>query len=166
MLRRLYLSARIPGIRLSTTSSTTTQSEDYFTKNKRLNRPLSPYMLYTVYKLQITSVLSMTHRITGLGLSVLLYGGGIAALASSQTNFAQVLQSIEGSVSPSILVAFKVLAGIQMLTISLNKCRNNWCTLRFGCRLPHTQWFASLVLGFRLRIQNQRIIYFWLYSRR
>ena len=114
LFRRLCLSARMPGIRLSTTSKTTTatESEDYFEKNTRLNRPISPF---TIYKPQVTTVLSITHRMTGLYLSVLLYGGGIAALASSQTNFPQALQSVQGSVSPSVLLAIKILAGIQVL---------------------------------------------------
>lgn len=34
------------------------------------NRPLSPFMLGSYYRLQISSVLSFTHRLTGLALSV------------------------------------------------------------------------------------------------
>jgi succinate dehydrogenase / fumarate reductase cytochrome b subunit len=33
-------------------------------------RPLSPFMLGTAYRLQLTSVLSFTHRMTGMALSV------------------------------------------------------------------------------------------------
>ena len=113
ILRRLCLSSpRMAAIRLSTTSSTTTQTEDYFTKNEKLKRPLSPFI---VYKLQLTSTLSFTHRMTGLGLSVLLYGGGIAAFFSSQTNFSQVVQYISGNVSPTLLLALKVLTGISLI---------------------------------------------------
>jgi hypothetical protein len=50
---------------------------------------------------------------TGLALSVLLYGGGIAALGSQSTNFAQVLQTVQTSVPDSLLITFKVLAGIS-----------------------------------------------------
>ena len=32
------------------------------------NRPLSPFMLFTLYKLQLTSVMSITHRITGIAV--------------------------------------------------------------------------------------------------
>ena len=35
-----------------------------------VSRPLSPFMLGPYYRFQITSVLSFTHRITGLGLSI------------------------------------------------------------------------------------------------
>lgn len=112
LIRRGCVASRVMGLRLSSTSAASTQSEDYFTKNKRLDRPLSPY---TIYKPQMTTVLSISHRFTGLGLSVLLYAGGISALASQQTNFAQVIQSIQSSVSPSLLLALKVLAGIESI---------------------------------------------------
>lgn len=36
----------------------------------RGDRPLSPFMLGSYYRLQITSVLSILHRITGAGLTV------------------------------------------------------------------------------------------------
>ena len=110
LIRRACMATRIAGTRLSTTSVSSSQSEDYFIKNKRLDRPLSPY---TIYKPQMTTVLSISHRFTGLGLSVLIYAGGISALGSQQTNFAQVVQSIQSSVSPSILLTIKVLAGIS-----------------------------------------------------
>jgi succinate dehydrogenase / fumarate reductase, cytochrome b subunit len=37
---------------------------------KHGNRPLSPFMLGQVYRPQITSVLSILHRITGIGLAL------------------------------------------------------------------------------------------------
>lgn len=36
----------------------------------RINRPLSPFMIGPYYKPQLTSMLSITHRIAGVGLSV------------------------------------------------------------------------------------------------
>lgn len=53
----------------------TQSAEDYWAKNKRLRRPVSPHL--TIYKPQITSMLSITHRGTGLALSVLVSGLGI-----------------------------------------------------------------------------------------
>ncbi len=48
------------------------EAENYDAKNKRLNRPLSPHM--TIYKWPNNMVQSITHRITGMTLSGLLYG--------------------------------------------------------------------------------------------
>lgn len=49
--------------------------EDFWDKNKRLDRPLSPHL--TIYKFQLTSMLSITHRGTGLALSALMSGFAI-----------------------------------------------------------------------------------------
>merc|ERR1712198_770021 len=40
--------------------------ENFWSKNDRLKRPMSPHL--TIYKMQMTSVLSITHRMTGLAL--------------------------------------------------------------------------------------------------
>jgi hypothetical protein len=97
-------------LRTSSTTSSTTLTNDYFTKNESLKRPLSPVY---VYKPQFNSILSISHRITGLALAILLYGGGIAAFGLHSTNFAQVLQTVQSSVPNSLLIAFKVLVGIS-----------------------------------------------------
>jgi len=55
------------------------EGEDFFDKNKRLNRPTSPHL--TIYKIQITSLLSVTHRATGLALSAYTSAFAIAMLA-------------------------------------------------------------------------------------
>ena len=60
------------------------------------NRPLSPHL--TIYKPQLTSVLSITHRATGVALSVgsLLLVCWIFAAASGPAEFA-ALQAFMGS---------------------------------------------------------------------
>jgi succinate dehydrogenase / fumarate reductase, cytochrome b subunit len=59
-------------------------------------RPLSPFQLGTIYKLQLTSALSFAHRATGVGLSVgavflvwwlVAAASGDAAFASAQWFF-------------------------------------------------------------------------------
>jgi succinate dehydrogenase / fumarate reductase, cytochrome b subunit len=47
-------------------------------------RPLSPFMLGQYYRFQWTSLLSFTHRVTGIGLSLgtLLLAGWLIALAA------------------------------------------------------------------------------------
>ncbi len=48
------------------------QREEFFAKNTRLDRPVSPHL--TIYKPQLTSMLSITHRGTGCFQSALLSG--------------------------------------------------------------------------------------------
>ncbi|CAL7933360.1 unnamed protein product [Xylocopa violacea] len=73
------------------TESTVCESHDE--KNMRLKRPMSPHL--TIYQIQLTSFLSITHRTTGmilssyamlLGLGTLLIPGGIPCLIEMITN--------------------------------------------------------------------------------
>ena len=57
--------------------------EEFWEKNKRLSRPLSPHL--TIYKPQMTSMLSITHRGTGVAWSLVLSGVGIGAIFSPVT---------------------------------------------------------------------------------
>lgn len=56
----------------------------------RINRPLSPFMIGPYYKPQLTSMLSIVHRIAGVGLSVgsVLLVGWLVALASGPWAYA------------------------------------------------------------------------------
>jgi len=61
----------------------TLDSESFWTKNDRLKRPMSPHL--TIYKYQITSVLSITHRMTGLALAGMTSALAIGTLAAPDT---------------------------------------------------------------------------------
>ena len=87
-------------------------------------RPLSPYMLGPYYKFQITSLLSILNRVTGVFMSVvtaplLLYW--LVALASGEQAFA-ALSVWLGSVIGKLVIAasvfsfsFHLLGGIRHL---------------------------------------------------
>ena len=53
-------------------ADTAAGGENFFDRNKRLARPTSPHL--TIYKMQLTAVLSITHRATGCAQSALLAG--------------------------------------------------------------------------------------------
>jgi succinate dehydrogenase / fumarate reductase cytochrome b subunit len=59
---------------------------------KLVRRPVSPFMLGSAYKFQITSVLSITHRITGCALAVgtLLMTWWLVAAATSPAAYSHV----------------------------------------------------------------------------
>lgn len=59
-------------------------------KTSAPNRPLSPFMIGPYYKPQLTSMLSITHRATGVGLSVgtIFLAGWLIALASGPAPYA------------------------------------------------------------------------------
>lgn len=58
---------------------------------RQQNRPLSPHL--QIYKSQITSVLSVTHRITGIGLScgIFFFFYWLAAIATGPSSYAQAI---------------------------------------------------------------------------
>jgi succinate dehydrogenase / fumarate reductase cytochrome b subunit len=55
-----------------------------------VQRPLSPFMLGQYYRFQLTSVLSLLHRVSGVGLSVgsVLLVGWLVALAGGAWTYA------------------------------------------------------------------------------
>merc|ERR1712172_434917 len=55
--------------------------EGFWDKNKRLARPMSPHL--TIYKPQMTTILSITHRGTGLTQSAILTGFAVFGMASN-----------------------------------------------------------------------------------
>ena len=66
--------------------------KEFWSKNKELNRPISPHL--TIYKFQLTSMLSITHRGTGLAQSGMLTGVGLGALmlpGSKNISFLMIL---------------------------------------------------------------------------
>ena len=54
------------------------QGQEFWSKNKRLARPMSPHL--TIYKPQLTSMMSITHRITGCVQSGILSGAALGVL--------------------------------------------------------------------------------------
>jgi succinate dehydrogenase / fumarate reductase cytochrome b subunit len=68
------------------------------TAGKLVNRPLSPFMLGTAYKPQMSSMTSITHRITGcaLGAGALLLTLWLVCAASGDGAFSTI-QSFLGS---------------------------------------------------------------------
>ena len=139
-------STNLNGFSSSSTSSST-QTDDYFDKNKQMKRPLSPYIQY---KPQITSVLSISHRFTGLGLAVLLYAGGISALWSSTTNFGVVLANIHAAVPHPAITVVKVLAGTSLVYHTLNGIRHLAWDLGYGFNLKQLYTSGYIVLGLTL----------------
>ena len=63
---------------LKSTGSAQTQMDDFWNKNKNRNRPMSPHL--TIYKPQLTSMLSISTRITGMVLTgaTCLFAGATA----------------------------------------------------------------------------------------
>lgn len=85
------------------------KDESHDEKNARLNRPLSPHL--TIYKFQVTSVLSITHRMTGMALTgyATIIGLGALALPHDFSYYLTVVESLQLS-APTLILAKFILA--------------------------------------------------------
>ncbi|KAN0066198.1 cytochrome b subunit of succinate dehydrogenase, Sdh3p [Thecaphora frezii] len=84
---------RIGGqVRTAVTTSKMTQGENLELLNShRASRPISPHM--TIYQPQLTWYASIANRMTGAGLSALMYGYAIAYVAAPHLGLAEALSS-------------------------------------------------------------------------
>lgn len=71
-------------------------------------RPLSPFMIGPYYRPQLTSMLSITHRATGVGLSAgtLLLAGWLMALASGPQAYANYAGHVGAWYGQLVLLGF------------------------------------------------------------
>merc|ERR1719516_847363 len=68
------------------------QGQEFWAKNKKLARPLSPHL--SIYKPQLTSMLSISHRITGCIQSGILSLAAVGVLVMPG-NFPSVLAELQ-----------------------------------------------------------------------
>uniref|UniRef100_A0A0K8RL47 Putative succinate dehydrogenase cytochrome b subunit n=1 Tax=Ixodes ricinus TaxID=34613 RepID=A0A0K8RL47_IXORI len=148
-------SVSLPGTCLAPMSAATggqaPASAEFFQKNKKLQRPLSPHL--TIYEPQITTMLSITHRVTGCGLGVCVYGLGLAPFLTAH-QFPYYVEAIKAmSISPVLLVPFKFALAWALCYHTLNGMRHLAWDLGIGFQLKelyasgYTVLAISLVLG-------------------
>ncbi|XP_011193438.2 succinate dehydrogenase cytochrome b560 subunit, mitochondrial [Zeugodacus cucurbitae] len=106
------------------------QTETFDEKNQRLGRELSPHL--TIYKPQLTSMLSITHRGTGFALTGYAWALGLGALMSSH-DISHYVTIIEGlHLGPATLVALKFVLAFPLAFHSCCGVRHLlWDTGRF-----------------------------------
>jgi len=77
----------------------------FWTKNRQLNRPLSPHV--TVYKMHLTMLLSISNRITATALQAGLSLGGIAVIFG-QGKYEDFLAALKAStLGPAVIFLTK-----------------------------------------------------------
>ncbi|KAL6422534.1 hypothetical protein ACFW04_010647 [Cataglyphis niger] len=97
--------------------------ETHDEKNMRLKRPMSPHL--TIYELQLTSLLSLTHRTTGiilssyamfLGLGTLFIPGGIPCFIETMDDLCLPLPALfVGKMLLALPVTYHTFNGIRHL---------------------------------------------------
>ncbi|KAK4313657.1 hypothetical protein Pmani_015012 [Petrolisthes manimaculis] len=122
--------------------------EDYWAKNKRLRRPVSPHM--TIYKPQITSLLSLSHRASGIILSAAISGLGIGMLLlpGSYPYYLGVLQSMQfGGV---LIYGAKFALALPFMFHLYNGVRHLVWDMGYGFTLRALYKSGYLVVGLSL----------------
>lgn len=105
---------------------------------------MSPHL--TIYKPQLTSTLSIMNRITGLGVSVVLYGGGIGAIFCSQS-FPEILQSVQAIVPHSLILVSKTAVMGAIIYHTLNGIRHLIWDVGYGFQLKHLYLSGYIVIA-------------------
>ncbi|XP_055385237.1 succinate dehydrogenase cytochrome b560 subunit, mitochondrial-like [Condylostylus longicornis] len=96
--------------------------ETHDEKNIRLQRALSPHL--TIYKYQLTSVLSITHRFTGIALTGYAITLGLSALVLPH-DFSHFVTIVEGlNMSENTLVILKTLLAFPVVYHGCNGVRH------------------------------------------
>ncbi|XP_050534642.1 succinate dehydrogenase cytochrome b560 subunit, mitochondrial-like isoform X2 [Daktulosphaira vitifoliae] len=100
--------------------------ETHDEKNSRLNRPMSPHL--TIYQLQLTTILSITHRGTGVALSGLTAAAGSVFLFYDVPTFLEYVRALDMPIA--CLLATKAMIAFPFFYHYLNGIRH--LDLRYG----------------------------------
>ncbi|TRY61474.1 hypothetical protein TCAL_04388 [Tigriopus californicus] len=123
------------------------QKEEFFAKNERLQRPTSPHL--TIYKFQMTSMLSITHRATGLVQSGLLGGFAVGTMILPGT-FPQFLDTLtQAHFGPALIFAAKFALAWPFAYHLLNGVRHLSWDMGYGFQMPdlYKTGYAVLALS-------------------
>ncbi|KAJ7620747.1 SDHC, cytochrome b subunit of succinate dehydrogenase [Mycena polygramma] len=89
---------------------------------QRLKRPMSPHL--SIYKSQLTSVLSITNRGVGVALGVLLYGFSVSFLAAPEIFAGPQIVELAGSLPDAAKYAGKALLAAPFAYHALSGVRH------------------------------------------
>ena len=100
----------------------------------QVNRPLSPFMIGPYYRPQLTSMLSILHRMTGVGLSLgaVLLVGWLVVLASGPWEYASFAKHVDAWYGQVLLFGFSW----SLLYHLCNGIRHLFWDLGYGYTIP------------------------------
>ncbi|KAF8880220.1 succinate dehydrogenase cytochrome b560 subunit [Gymnopilus junonius] len=108
----------------------TPSTEQNILNQQRLKRPSSPH--FTIYQPQLTWVASIANRITGVGLSVLLYGFSIAYLVAPTTFDSQHVVEVVAGLPEGVKYAGKAILAAPFSFHAFNGLRHlSWDVVKF-----------------------------------
>merc|ERR1719384_610895 len=144
-MRWIHSTSSLPSLKSVTPQDHQMLKEEFWEKNKRLNRPISPHL--TIYKPQMTSMLSITHRGTGLAWSGVLSIVGIGAIVSN-TTFPAALATLQAmQIGAPIIFVVKFGLAWAVAYHTLNGLRHLAWDLGYGFKMPELYKTGYTVLG-------------------
>lgn len=129
-------------------------TEEFFSKNKTLERPLSPHMSLYVFNLSrvphMTIMLSLAHRATGIVLTGFAYGlAAMPLLCAHQfPYYVEALQAMH--LSPLLTLPVKAGLAFTLCYHTFNGMRHLANDLGLGFRLKEYYTSGFLVIGLSL----------------
>ena len=114
------------------TSVAQQQMKDFWKKNQELKRPSSPWI---IYKPHLPMLTSLTHRVTGIGMGVALYGISIG-LFLAPGDFPMYIEAIKGlELSPLIMFPAKSIVAFPLIYHYINGIRHLLWDVGYGYEL-------------------------------
>ena len=139
---------QITGANTQDPNDTPILSEDFFTKQKRLKRPLSPHL--TIYKPQITWTMSIAYRTTEVFIATCMSTFGIYLYFMNFTSFDSLLTALRDLQIPAPAVtAVKLTLGIPFGYFVWGGLRHIAWDRGYGFALPklYKSAYATMVLS-------------------
>merc|ERR1719383_1289907 len=137
-------SAGVTTMQPMTPESQTSQTE-FWSKNKNLGRPISPHL--TIYKFQLTSMLSIPHRATGLIQSAILSGVAIGAMTLPGTYPMWLSYLQDMHLGAPIIFAAKFALAWPVTYHLFNGCRHLAWDMGLGFKIPDLYKSGYFVVG-------------------
>uniref|UniRef100_P92506 Succinate dehydrogenase [ubiquinone] cytochrome b large subunit, mitochondrial n=2 Tax=Ascaris suum TaxID=6253 RepID=DHSC_ASCSU len=130
---------------------------DYLMRQRALKRPIAPHL--TIYKPQMTWMVSGLHRVTGCAMAgTLLIGGvGFSVLPLDFTTFVEFIRGL--GIPWVILDTFKFIIAFPIAFHTLNGIRFIGFDMAKGTDIPSIYRGAYLVLGLAALISLAVVVY-------
>ncbi|XP_060569000.1 succinate dehydrogenase cytochrome b560 subunit, mitochondrial-like [Ruditapes philippinarum] len=124
------------------------QMEEFWKKNRKLNRPLSPHL--RIYKPELPMMTSLAHRVTGIAMALTVSGASIFLFLApgDYAHWLGLLQSLE--LGPALIIGLKYLIALPVCFHYINGIRHlawDWAW-GFGLQKLYKTGYFAITLTF------------------
>lgn len=124
------------------------QMEEFWAKNRKLNRPLSPHL--RIYKPELPMMTSLAHRVTGISMALAVTGASWFFLLAPGdfTHYLNFVASLQ--LGPAIIIAAKYIIAFPVSYHYLNGIRHlawDWAW-GFGLQRLYKTGYVAITMSF------------------